>query len=260
MSISQDLTQGSQAWSDAELVSAVQAYLHMLRLELSGDSYSKAEINRQLREGPLATRTKASVEFRMQNISAALYELKMPWITGYLPARNIGSAVKEKMIALLKTSGIDFLKAYVPTSHVEAFDVKVAELRQRHMGKRPLGSIRPATETRSTTTYVRDPAVKAWVLQLASGVCEACDCKAPFLGQDGLPYLEVHHVMPLSSHGSDTPSNAVALCPNCHRRCHYAYDRDEFKLALYEKIPRLVLEVPEPVQSETDVFIEPDVS
>lgn len=260
MSISQDITQGSQAWSDAELTSVVQTYLQMLRLELSGEPYSKAEINRQLREGPLATRTKASVEFRMQNISAALYELKMPWIAGYLPARNIGSAVKEKMIALLKTSGIGFLNAYVPTAHVEALDAKVAELRRRRMGKRPFGSIRPVTETRSTTTYVRDPAVKAWVLQLANGVCEGCNCKAPFLGQDGLPYLEVHHVMPLSCHGSDTPTNAVALCPNCHRRCHYANDRDEFKLALYEKIPRLVLEVPKPIRSETDVFIDPDDS
>lgn len=241
-------------------MSAVQAYLQMLRLELNGETYSKAEINRQLREGPLATRTKASVEFRMQNISAALYELKMPWIAGYLPARNIGSAVKEKMITLLKTSGIDFLNAYVPTSNVDALEAKVAELRQRHMSKRPLGSIRPAIETRSTSTYVRDPAVKAWVLQLANGVCEGCNCKAPFLGQDGLPYLEVHHVMPLSCHGSDTPSNAVALCPNCHWRCHYAYERDEFKLELYEKIPRLVLEVPEPIQSETDVLIDPDAS
>jgi len=256
----QETAQGSQAWNDAELTSAVQAYLQMLRLELDGEPYSKAEINRQLREGPLMTRTKASVEFRMQNISAALYELKMPWIAGYLPARNIGSAVKEKMITLLKTSGIDFLNAYVPTSHVETLDAKVAELRRRQIGKKPLGSIRPVTEMRSITTYVRDPAVKAWVLQLANGVCEGCNCKAPFIGQDGLPYLEIHHVMPLACHGSDTPSNAVALCPNCHRRCHYAYERDQFKLELYEKIPRLILEVPEPIQSETDVFIDPDVS
>lgn len=44
------------------------------------------------------------------------------------------------------------------------------------------------------------------------------------------------------------------------RRCHYAYERDEFKLELYEKIPRLVLEVPEQIPPETDVFIDPDFS
>lgn len=260
MSDLQEATPGAQAWSEAELASAVQAYVHMLRLDLSGQPYNKTEINRQLRNGPLARRTKNSVEFRMQNISAALYELKMPWITGYPPARNIGSAVKEKMIALLKMGGIDFLDAYVPTSNVESLHTRVSALRQRHMGKKPLGSLRPAMETRSTMTYVRDPAVKAWVLQLANGVCEGCECEAPFLGLDELPYLEVHHVMPLACHGSDTPSNAVALCPNCHRRCHYANDRDQFKLALYEKIPRLILEVPEPLDSGTDEFIDLDGS
>ena len=91
---------------------------------------------------------------------------------------------------------------------------------------------------------MRDPAVKRWVLDVANGVCEGCDLPAPFIGQDGYPYLEVHHVMHLGSHGSDRISNAAALCPNCHRRCHYGMDRDEFKLSLYEKIDRLMIEVP----------------
>jgi len=260
MSDLQESAQRPQAWSDTELSSSVQAYLLMLRLELAGERYSKADVNRQLRKGSLITRSQASVEFRMQNISAALYELKMPWITGYPPARNIGSAVKEKIIASLFEEGIDFLDAYIATSHVETLHTRVSELRQHHLGRKPLGSPRPLTETRTVTTHVRDPAVKAWVLQLADGVCEGCRHKAPFIGQDGLPYLEVHHVMPLACHGSDTPSNAVALCPNCHRRCHYALDRDQFKLELYENIPRLILEVPEPIQSDTDVFINPDVA
>jgi len=91
-------------WTDEELTSAIQAYLDMLRAELNGQPYSKAEVNRQLRMGLLSSRTKGSIEFRMQNISAALYELRMPWIAGYLPARNIGSVVKEKMVTLLRDS------------------------------------------------------------------------------------------------------------------------------------------------------------
>lgn len=251
-------TKSTNAWSDAELTSAVEAYLAMLNAELSGEEYSKAEVNRQLREGPLAGRTKASIEFRMQNISAALYELKLPHVAGYLPARNIGSAVKEKIIASLRQNGIDRLSAYVPTSDEHSLAEKVSTLRMRRLGKTPPGSSKPALVTSTTTTYVRDPAVKAWVLQAAGGVCEGCNCAAPFQGQDGLPYLEVHHVTPLSSHGSDTTTNAAALCPNCHRRCHFSKDRDEFKLELYQKIPRLILEVPEPLSAETDVFIDFD--
>ena len=232
-------------------MSAVQAYLLMLRLELKGEPYSKAEVNRQLRDGPLTGRTKASVEFRMQNISAALYELKMPYIAGYLPARNIGSAVKEKMVELLRQNDIEFLTAYVPTADTNSLSAKVSSLRKQAFLKVPQGSMHPQLAIKTTSSYVRDPAVKAWVLKSANGTCEGCNGPAPFTGNDGLPYLEVHHVMPLASHGSDTPTNAVALCPNCHRRCHYSNDSDAFKLRLYEKIPRLRLEVPEPIDAGT---------
>jgi len=232
-------------------MSAVEAYLAMLRRELEGELNNKAEVNRQLREGPLASRTKASVEFRMQNISAALYELRMPYIAGYLPARNIGSAVKEKMVDLLRLNDIAFLTAYVPTADATALSIKVSSLRKQAFLKMPPGSKHPQLAVKTTATYVRDPAVKAWILKIANGRCEGCKHPAPFIGTDGLPYLEVHHVMPLASHGSDTPTNAVALCPNCHRRCHYSNDSDEFKLRLYEEIPRLQLEVPEPIDAQT---------
>jgi len=248
----------TSSWSDAELMSAVQAYLGMLRSELKGEAYNKAQVNRELRKSLLVGRTKASVEFRMQNISAALYELKMPYIAGYLPARNIGSSVKEKMVELLKQNDIEFLTAYVPTADMNALSAKVTSLRQQTYLKMPPGSAHPHLAVKTTSSYVRDPAVKAWVLKTAEGICEGCDRPAPFVGNDGLPYLEVHHVMPLASHGSDTPTNAVALCPNCHRRCHYANDSDEFKLRLYEKIPRLKLEVPEPIDAGTYESINPE--
>jgi 5-methylcytosine-specific restriction protein A len=252
----QELTaQNAGAWSEDELTCAVKAYLRMLHDELGGNYYSKAVVNRQLREGPLAGRTKASIEFRMQNISAALYELNIPRIAGYLPARNIGSAVKEKIIAVLNRNGIGSLSAFVPTSELNALAERVSALRVRHLGKIPCGTETPGLVASTTSTFVRDPAVKAWVLQFAKGVCEGCDHPSPFLGQDGLPYLELHHVTPLSSNGSDRTTNAAALCPNCHRRCHFSADRDEFKLELYRKIPRLVLEVPEPPYPQTDEFI-----
>lgn len=250
-------TTDSNAWSDVELAATIRAYLQMLHAELSGVSYNKAAVNRALRAGPLAMRTRASIEFRMQNISAALYELKMPYIAGYLPARNIGSAVKEKMVALLSAEGIESLEAYVPTPDPRMLSERVSDLRQRHLGAIPKGTHSPQIVTVTTTSYVRDPAVKAWILQAAKGHCEGCGDPAPFAGMDGLPYLEVHHVMPLSSHGSDKTTNAVALCPNCHRRCHYSEDRDEFKLMLYQQVPRLIVEVPDSID-QTIFMKEPE--
>lgn len=233
----------SSSWTDNELSVAVRAYVGMLHAELNGESYSKSAVNQELRDGLLAGRTKSSVEFRMQNISAALSELRMPIIQGYRPAQNIGNSVKTKMIFLLRENGSDYLLNFVPTANSALLDLKVTALRQQTLPKIPAGVAQPATVTAMSAKFERDPAVKAWVLIESKGVCEGCGDAAPFLGRDGLPFLEVHHVMPLANQGSDTTTNAVALCPNCHRRCHYSSDRDEFKLSLYDKVARLVVEV-----------------
>lgn len=73
-----------------------------------------------------------------------------------------------------------------------------------------------------TTAFLRSADVIVEVLARAAGVCEECHRPAPFRrAKDGTPYLEVHHRKPLALGGEDTFENAVALCPNCHRRNHY---------------------------------------
>lgn len=47
-----------------------------------------------------------------------------------------------------------------------------------------------------------------------------CGSEALFIDKKGLPYLEEHHVVRLADGGADAIDNAVALCPNCHRRVH----------------------------------------
>ena len=80
----------------------------------------------------------------------------------------------------------------------------------------------PATVTATATVYVRNPDVVAEVLSRAKGRCELCGNPAPFLRKaDGSPYLEVHHKVQLSQGGHDSVENAIAICPNCHRREHF---------------------------------------
>lgn len=70
--------------------------------------------------------------------------------------------------------------------------------------------------------FIRNPYVVYETLCRANGECELCHNPAPFnRSSDGTPYLEVHHKKPLSEGGEDTAENAIALCPNCHRREHY---------------------------------------
>ncbi|WP_426147231.1 HNH endonuclease [Polaromonas sp. DSR2-3-2] len=69
--------------------------------------------------------------------------------------------------------------------------------------------------------YVRDPKVVKQRLAIANGICEGGKHPAPFLRRaDDTPYLEVHHVKPLSAGGFDVLENTQALCPNCHCMAH----------------------------------------
>lgn len=80
----------------------------------------------------------------------------------------------------------------------------------------------PERQTVSTSIFKRNPDVVAEVLYRAKGICQDCKNKAPFNKKsDGEPYLEVHHIIPLSEDGPDKVENAIALCPNCHRQRHF---------------------------------------
>jgi 5-methylcytosine-specific restriction protein A len=82
------------------------------------------------------------------------------------------------------------------------------------------GQEKPGYSYTKTKVYQRSEYVIEAVLRRAKGVCELCQCNAPFIKKDGTAYLEVHHIKQLAKGGSDRINNAVALCPNCHRKIH----------------------------------------
>jgi 5-methylcytosine-specific restriction enzyme A len=70
--------------------------------------------------------------------------------------------------------------------------------------------------------FKRNADVVASTLVRANGCCELCKQKAPFIrAKDNTPYLEVHHKIRLADGGKDNLENALALCPNCHRKAHF---------------------------------------
>lgn len=78
----------------------------------------------------------------------------------------------------------------------------------------------PGQRTTVTKSYQRDPNVVMWVRRVAKGKCQLCGQPAPFFDKHGEPYLECHYIEWLSEGGEDSIENAVALCPNCHRKMH----------------------------------------
>ena len=95
--------------------------------------------------------------------------------------------------------------------------------------------LQPEKREATVPIYMRDPNVVAYVRLRSEYRCEMCGWLG-FVKDDGTQYVEVHHLKPLSETGQDTPENAVALCPNCHRHLHHGRDR---KQALTQLIERL---------------------
>ncbi|MBS1029161.1 HNH endonuclease [Gluconobacter albidus] len=107
-----------------------------------------------------------------------------------------------------------------------SFDRAVAEAAkmtsEERLQKLSIQSKIPEKVTREVKVYLRNPNVVAESLHQANGSCQSCGKKAPFIRRfNKQPYLEVHHIKPLSQGGNDSLDNVKALCPNCHRKIHY---------------------------------------
>ena len=69
----------------------------MLEAELAGQRYSKAAHRRALLPRLNPVRTAAAVEFKHQNISAAMLGLGLPYIRGYKPMSNYQAALASEI-------------------------------------------------------------------------------------------------------------------------------------------------------------------
>lgn len=154
--------------------------------------------------------------------------------------KNIDHALWQKVV-----TGLVDTKEYIshinePTLIRSDLENKVKALLETELLS-PTGNIKPTSSITKSISYERDPRVKAWTLLQSKGLCEVCDTYAPFLKEDGMPYLEVHHVVPLSEGGRDTVSNTIAICPNCHMKLHYGENKIAARNEIINKIERLCI-------------------
>ena len=82
-------------WTSSEIQEIVEDYLEMLQIELAGGCVVKAERNRKLRLR--IERSRGSIEYKHQNISAVMADFGLPFIWGYKPAVNYQRALYKIM-------------------------------------------------------------------------------------------------------------------------------------------------------------------
>ena len=94
-----------KAWSIDEINAIVDDYMSMLLQDLKGEKYNKTSHREKLKP-QLNNRTDGSIEFKHQNISAALIDLDYPYIDGYKPRFNYQNELFQAISK--KTEEIDF--------------------------------------------------------------------------------------------------------------------------------------------------------
>lgn len=224
----------AENWTEEELEAAVRAYVDMRDRADRGERVVKSAVYQGLHER--FGRSAKSYEYRMQNISYVYALLGRRWVEGLKPAKNVGTnviATLERAIAKVEGQSGE---------SIAQFEHEVEALRKSIPKEAPTGNSAPAKIVSASTQFARDPKVVAWVLNAAGGRCECCGNDAPFARIDGSPYLEVHHLKRLADGGTDRVSNAIALCPNCHRELHFGINRSDLLSSVYGRIQRLVAE------------------
>jgi len=80
-------------------------------------------------------------------------------------------------------------------------------------------SVEVISGSKPTRRFRRSKEARNLVIARSQFKCEysLCTGMPPDVDRRGNPILEVDHIIALAEGGSDSPSNMIAVCPNCHR-------------------------------------------
>jgi 5-methylcytosine-specific restriction endonuclease McrA len=143
---------------------------------------------------------------------------------GLIRWANVGDTV------VIGNRGRDVLVAKANAAPIAAADIGRQLARRgdkrKLMARAKKAKGKPARKQRTINDFVRNPYVVAGALLRAEGKCETPGCvRELFKRDDGMPFLEVHHIITLAEGGDDSLENAAALCPACHRELHFGANR-----------------------------------
>ena len=233
-----DTKKEQKGWTNDELEASVDGYLSIQARYPNDEKFNKSAEHKVLQDGVLANRNTKSIDYRLQNISALFDELGLKPIVHYKPKVNIGSGIAARLTKILESKGLLTLSTDFPSAEGDVRNRHLKQAIEHSFVNEPEGDFPPQQGVTITKYFVRNSKIKGWILDNAKGFCEGCGQPAPF-EMDGKPFLEVHHVKHLAQGGKDRKNNTIALCPNCHRRCHHSSDRDKFTASLYDRVKRL---------------------
>jgi hypothetical protein len=95
----------NNSWTEEEVFAATRAYFRLLEAQQRAEPVNKSQIYRQLSKVH-PTRSAKAFERKLQNISAVLYELRLPYYTGLKPCHNYQKLLKTTVLEHLDTQSL----------------------------------------------------------------------------------------------------------------------------------------------------------
>lgn len=161
---------------------------------------------------------KANVPFTMDDDELVLQRKLILWKNSQTKIRDY--SLLEYVAYLYKEFG-------VPPTVDKGLTEKKSRLRKLKDELRDFDRQHPKSKMTEVEVVQRSSIVANIVKERAAGVCQLCNKPAPFYNKSGEAYLECHHIRWLARGGADEVYNAVALCPNCHRKMHVLDEPDD---------------------------------
>ena len=129
---------------------------------------------------------------------------------------------------VITPKGEERAKALGPASHPAAIEEQVAaDLASLALEEQLEEGGKIA---RLVAFYERNPQLRASAIKLHGTSCKACGFNfADAYGERGKDYIEVHHLVPISTYieptAIDPAKDLTVLCSNCHRMVHRKRDK-----------------------------------
>lgn len=176
-------------WTDNEIDLIVADYFIMLDMEVYRQPYVKAHRNAALQEA--TGRSRGSIEFKHQNISAVLLELGLPWISGYKPMANYQKALIDGIERHLDT------RPDVLLGHIAEDTKHIAEVGALLFEPPPIMNFAEASQPELLARLVRkfDPAKR--------------DARNRLLGREGEERIFLSEIARLTASGKKNLASKV---------------------------------------------------
>jgi predicted HNH restriction endonuclease len=145
---------------------------------------------------------------------------KLPVFQSFRPEnKHVAAKIRQQLQLLRDENLISFLDN---SGHYTLRGIDFLDVEKEEIALIDLAREAPEKKEYLVETYVRKVKWAKQAVNLLGNNCLFDNCGNKFLREDGTPYIEVHHIIPLCRGGEDGIWNLSVVCAHHHRMAHFA--------------------------------------